>query len=233
MRMIRFASQYARVQILAFAYGVFMDIATVIILCFAVSPVLGLFFAIVSLPITLSMLLFFRDPNRRADREEIPSNEFICPADGTVTDISEIDDSKLGGKAMKIGIFMSVFDVHVNRCPCYGKVIETIHTPGEFLDARKPESSLRNERNDLIIEPKYDPIRPLPERIIVRQIAGLIAKRIVCAVDVDDELKAGERIGMIKFGSRVELIVPVLPQANIQVKIGQKVKAGDDILITY
>ncbi len=231
--MLRFATQYAKMPVLAFGYGVFMDIVTAFILGFLVSPLLGIGFAIISLPITLFMLLFFRDPNRQADRKEFPANEFVSPADGTVTDISDIDEPKIGGRAKKIGIFMSVFNVHVNRSPCYGKVIETIHTPGEFLDARKEESSLRNERNDLIIEPKYEPIHKLPEKIIVRQIAGLIAKRIVCAVGVGEELKAGQRFGMIKFGSRVELIVPEEPKAEIKVKIGQKVKAGNDVLLVY
>ncbi len=231
--MIRFATRYAKMQVFAFAYGVLFDIVTAILLGFIISPFLGIFFGIISLPITSFMLLFFRDPIRKADRETISINEFVCPADGTITDISKLDEPKVGGRALKIGIFMSIFDVHVNRCPCYGKVVEKIHTPGEFLDARSPESSLRNERNDLIIAPKYDPIRPLPEKIIVRQIAGLIAKRIVCDVNIGEELKAGERFGMIKFGSRVELIIPVEPKADIKVKIGQKVKAGNDILLVY
>jgi len=231
--MIRFATQYAKAEVLAFAYGVFFDIVASVIIGIYIGPAFGILAAIMTLPVTSFFLLFFRNPDRRADKENIPVNEFLSPADGVVTDISEIDDPRVGQRAKKIGIFMSIFNVHVNRSPCYGKVLEVTHRPGEFLDARKPESSLRNESNDVLIEPKYDPIRKLPEKIVVRQIAGLLAKRIVCKASTGDELKAGQRLGMIKFGSRVELIVPAEPQPSIQIEIGQKVKAGNDVLIIY
>ncbi len=213
--------------------SLFSDIVVSVLVGVLVSPIVGVLIAVLTVPISAFLLLFFRDPDRRANKENIPLTEFLAPADGVITDISEVDEPQIGKQAKKIGIFMSIFNVHVNRSPCYGKVLQITYRPGEFLDARKPEAAIRNERNDILIEPRYDPVHNLPEKIIVRQIAGLIAKRIVCTPAVGDELKAGQRLGMIKFGSRVELIVPIDPKPEIKIKIGQKVKAGNDVLITY
>jgi phosphatidylserine decarboxylase len=192
----------------------------------------GVLFFVGTIPIYIFLITFFRDPERKADREKIAPNLMISPADGTITDISNIDDSRVGGPALRIGIFLSIFSVHVNRAPCTVKVIETIRKDGEFLDARNPESSTRNVSNDLVLEPT-DTILNLPNRLVVRQITGLIAKRIVCEAKPGDILDSGQRFGMIKFGSRTELIVPALPVPQIMVKIGQYVHAGQDILLTY
>jgi len=127
--------------------------------------------------------------------------------------------------SVRVGIFLSVFDVHVNRTPCAGVVKATRYTPGEFLDARNPECARRNERNDIVIE------RPAAkDRVVVRQISGAIARRIVCACRENDVLEKGQRVGMIKFGSRTELYVPSRSLAEVTVKVGDRVKGGETIV---
>ena len=194
--------------------------------------ILGSVLFVMTMPVYIFLLAFFRDPVRRADREKIAPNLMLSPADGTVTDISPIDDPRVGGPALRVGIFLSIFSVHVNRVPCAVKVVETIRKDGEFLDARNPESSNRNVSNDLVLEPT-DTILNLPNRLVVRQITGLIAKRIVCEAKPGDTLSSGQKFGMIKFGSRTELIVPASPTPQVMVKLGQYVHAGQDVLLTY
>lgn len=175
----------------------------------------------------LACLAFFRDPRRA-----IPSTPgaLVAPADGHVTEITELEYHDLiGGPATRIGIFLSVFDVHVNRAPYAGRVVRTDYQPGEFLDARHPESGQRNESLTLVLEPDAN----LPGPIVVRQVAGLIARRIVCAVRPGDHLSRGQRYGMIKFGSRTELITPRGPKWRIGVTMGQPVRGGVTILVQY
>lgn len=172
------------------------------------------------------LLSFFRDPHR-----EIPSEPgiLVSPADGTVSDITEIaDDPRLGGPAVSVGIFLSVFNVHVNRSPCDGKVLSAQHTPGRFINALKHrEASEFNEANTVVLG---DPAtcRPL---VVVRQIVGLIARRIVFSPAVGSTVRRGERIGMMKFGSRTELIVPRSADPEILVRVGQKVRGGSDVVV--
>jgi phosphatidylserine decarboxylase len=145
-------------------------------------------------------LAFFRDPDRRSPRE---SGILIAPADGKVVEISKLETHPdIGGPATRIGIFLSVFDVHVNRSPCSGIVRRVSYKPGQYLDARDPNSGQLNEANTIVIEPDD----PSKGPIVVRQIAGLIARRIICSVKVGDHVELGQRIGLIKFGSRTELI---------------------------
>ena len=148
-------------------------------------------------------LSFFRDPERIVPQDK---NVLLAPADGTITDIETVDENEfIKGKAMRIGIFLSIFDVHINRCPCKAKVEKITYHQGQYFDARKSESGRVNESNDLWltrIEPPYD-------KLIVRQISGAIARRIVCGPKQGEELAAGEQFGMIKFGSRTELYVPL------------------------
>jgi len=238
--MLKF-TPYARPQVIAFSLAVIMDFIALIIIATVmytkISPLTaGIFtaaYAILALPVPIFLLMFFRDPQRRADLERIEPNVMLAPADGKITEISRIDDPRVGGPAIKIGIFLSVFNVHINRAPCEAKVIESVHKNGEYINAMSLESSHRNECNDLTLEPVRQGVFEFPSRIVVRQIAGLIAKRIVCAVKPGDILESGKRFGMIKFGSRTELIVPATPEPKIQVKIGQKVKAGQDVLLIY
>jgi phosphatidylserine decarboxylase len=160
---------------------------------------------------------FFRDPPRRVPTEE---KLLVSPADGTVVEISEADEPEfLKGPCMKVGIFLSVFDVHINRSPCDGTVRATKYKPGKFLDARDPQSGLLNESNTIHVGD-----------VVVKQIAGLIARRIVCEAKPEDVLARGEKFGMIKFGSRTELYIPKNQVDEIRVKLKDKVKGGETVL---
>ena len=168
----------------------------------------------------LWVVSFFRDPRRRGWYD---SGELCAPADGKVTEITELEDYEgIDGPAVRIGIFLSIFDIHINRTPCAGRIRLLAYRPGEFLDARHRESGQRNEANTLLIDP--DP--PLFGPLVVRQVAGVLARRIICHAQVDEHLPMGARFGMIKFGSRTELIIPRRKNTEIKVGIGDKVKAG-------
>lgn len=166
---------------------------------------------------------FFRDPERvPPDGEE----KLLAPADGMVVEISNVyEDNFLKCKATKVGIFMSIFDVHVNRAPCGGVVEYVEHRDGKFLDARLQACSEENEHNLI-------GLAGLNGRILVKQIAGRIARRIVCDCSVGKNLNRGERFGMIKFGSRLEVFIPDSTNFKTNVQEGQKVTAGVSVLAT-
>ena len=196
-------------------YLVSVVILTIILIPFFIF--LGIFFAILSIYI----YYFFRDPNRT-----IPLDDFIVsPADGTITYIGDantpFDIENNNQLYTKISIFLSIFDVHVNRMPIDGTIKEIKYIPGKFINATLDKSSEQNERNIIKIRNgTYD--------YFVVQIAGLIARRIVCNVNKNQNLKKGDRIGIIKFGSRVDLY---LPKSNkILVSKGQKVIGGETII---
>jgi phosphatidylserine decarboxylase len=173
------------------------------------------------------VLYFFRDPRRR-----IPSGEgvFVAPADGTIAEVEKVDhDDFIGCSAVRIGVFLSIFNVHINRAPSDSRVIELRYSPGLFLNALNPESAIKNENMWIALEEEHAPHR----RIVVRQIAGLIARRIVCNLRSGESLKVGQQFGMIKLGSRTELIVPDEPGLSIEVEVGQKIKAGATIMAMY
>lgn len=171
----------------------------------------------------LFTLSFFRDPTRRVP--EGPDT-LVAPADGRVSDIEEVpSDEHLGEPAVRVGIFLSVFDVHVNRTPCAGTVTATRYVPGEFLDARHPDCGKRNESQDLVLRQEGTGLI-----VKVRQVSGAIARRIVCAPRIDDALAKGQRFGMIKFGSRTELYVPRRAVTEVCVKVGDKVRGGETVL---
>jgi phosphatidylserine decarboxylase len=163
----------------------------------------------------LCTLAFFRDPER-----EVPSdpNLIVAPADGTVMDIIELEETEvLKGKTRRVGIFLSIFDVHTNRAPIDGRVVYRQRRPGLFLDARRADCSEKNESMTWAFEnPRVT--------IVVRQITGAIARRIVAWANVGDELKKGDRFGMIRFGSRTELYLPL--SATVLVKEGDHVAGG-------
>ena len=168
------------------------------------------------------VLLFFRDPERRA---QAPGTALIAPADGRVVEIAEVEEpDHVGGKAGKIAIFMSVLDVHVNRAPCDGKVEWTRHEPGRFLNAFAPEASIENERTLVALRDAQE--RP----VLLKLVAGLIARRIVCPLRPGDSLRRGERLGMIKFGSRVEVLLPDDGRFHVAVRLGERVRAGETVL---
>ena len=180
------------------------------------------FLAAIMLLVSVWVYYFFRDP----DRISINDNSFlVSPADGLITDISEINGPQELGlentKFTRISIFMNVFNCHVNRTPIEGKVEEIFYKPGKFFNASLDKASKENERNYYKISTNKG------EEIVIVQIAGLIARRIICEVSKDQSLKQGDRIGMIRFGSRVDLF---FNNKKILAKPGQNVVAGESLL---
>jgi len=194
------------------------------IIIFAIITVLVYIFgkpwiAVLTLIITLFMVLFFRDPERTAPGDK---GVFVSPADGKVILIKDVyEKDYLKSDSKEISIFMSIFDVHVNRAPCDGIVNLVQHFPGQFVVAYKDAASIKNENTVMILEGNDG-------KILVRQVAGLLARRIVCKVRAGDVLRRGERYGMIKFGSRLDVYLP--KDADIKVKLGEKVKAGETVI---
>ena len=183
---------------------------------------LGSFLGLIGLLLSIWVYYFFRDPERISISDE---NYLTSPADGEVLMVHEVDGPiELGlesRKFTKISIFMNVFDCHVNRTPCDGKISEIFYKPGKFLNASLDKASEDNERN------YYKIINNQGEDIIVVQIAGLIARRIVCESSKDQILKQGDRIGMIRFGSRADVY---FENYKPLVKVGQKTIAGETLL---
>jgi len=180
------------------------------------------FFGSIFILMTIWVYYFFRDP----ERYSINDDKFlVSPADGLITDISErsgpVELRLENTTYTRVSIFMNVFNCHVNRTPISGKVEEIYYKPGKFLNASLDKASEENERNYFKIKTSSG------EEIIIVQIAGLIARRIVCQVEQDQELKQGERIGMIRFGSRVDIY---FKNKNILAKQGQNVVAGESLI---
>ena len=177
--------------------------------------------------IGLLIVWFFRNPQRR-----IPEGDHlvVSPADGKLVLIERVEhDEYIGGPAVKFGIFLSIFNVHTNRTPIASRVVKIAYFKGKYLNALKPESAQVNEKLELSIQGTKAPFRPM----IVRQIAGAIARRIVCWVRPGEEQLSGTLFGMIKFGSRTELVLPDEPGLEIVAKLGEAVKGGSTIMARY
>jgi phosphatidylserine decarboxylase len=169
--------------------------------------------------ITLFSLYFFRDPERAIPAGD---NLVLAPADGRVVDVSEAEETFFcKTKMRKISIFLSVFNVHVNRMPAAGTVVYKQYYPGKFLDAREDKASLVNEQ-------MHVGLRAGSDTILVKQIAGLIARRVVCHAAVGQAYRAGDKFGMLRFGSRTDLFLPL--SAAVRVKTGDRVQGGLTIL---
>jgi phosphatidylserine decarboxylase len=167
---------------------------------------------------------FFRDPERAIPAD---ADLLVSPADGTVTHAGEVSDPDFpGGRAFTVSIFLSVFNVHVNRVPRSGRVQRLQYFPGCFLDARHGECGVRNEQFWIDLEDAGT-----GGLVRTKQIAGAIARRIVCWLRPGEAVRAGERFGMIKFGSRTDVYVPVDDAKEVRVKVGDKVKGGSTILL--
>ena len=183
---------------------------------------LNTFLGLIGLVLSIWVYYFFRDPERISINDE---NYLTSPADGEILMVHEVDGPKELGledkKFTKISIFMNVFDCHVNRTPCEGKISEILYKPGKFLNASLDKASEDNERN------YYKIMNNHGEEVIVVQIAGLIARRIVCESSKDQNLEQGERIGMIRFGSRADIY---FENYETLVKVGQKMIAGETLL---
>ena len=192
--------------------------AAVVTLFFAVMGWLLLTF--LGFLLTFFIALFFRNPKR-----DIPEtkNAILSPADGTIVDVVTcMEERFLKAEALKVSIFMSVLDVHLNRAPVAGKVIEKSYNPGRFMVASKEKASLLNEQNALILETEDH------FKLLLIQIAGLVARRIVCYAKAGDRLRKGEIFGLIRFGSRVDLYLPTTVKPVVW--IGQHVKGGESII---
>jgi phosphatidylserine decarboxylase len=174
----------------------------------------------------LAVVSFFRDPVRRAPAD-LPAGTMLAPGDGVVTAVLRVDDHEAtGGPATIVRVFMSVLNVHVNRAPCDGEVVALRHTPGRFVNARTGAAAAVNENNLITLAIDAD------ETIGVRQIAGLVARRIVCRLKKGDRLRCGEKFGMIKFGSTTELILPRPEDVMVHVREGDRIRGGITLLAT-
>jgi len=197
----------------------FLVIAGIITIVFYIfSNFLGL----IGLVLTIWVYYFFRDPERVIIDDD---NYLVSPADGEVIKVEEVDGPKELGlenkKFNKISVFMNVFDCHVNRTPCAGKIEEILYKPGKFVNASLDKASEDNERNYFKIKDPHN------NDIVVVQIAGLVARRIVCESNKDQELKQGDRIGMIRFGSRADIYYE---NYEPLVKVGQKAISGETLI---
>ena len=182
--------------------------------------------ALIILPLLIEMWLiaFFRDPERTLPTE---AGAYVSPADGVVSDITDFPECDvLNEPSVRIGIFLSVFNVHVNRMPCAGKVASVVYRHGKFINAmHHNECSVKNEANTIVLtDITGQPVAG------VRQLVGLIARRIVCTLRPGDTVVKGQRYGMIKFGSRTELYIPKRLLPTVKVQLGQKVRGGLDII---
>ena len=175
--------------------------------------------AVVLVLLAIWVAYFFRDPERNGPRGELL---VIAPADGQIVNITEVDEPAfLGGRAIRISVFMNVFNVHVNRYPVSGTVAYAHYNPGKFINAAAEKASLENEQMSVGIVHST-------ERVMMRQIAGLIARRIVTYSKVGDAARQGDRMGLIRFGSRVDVFLPT--DAQVRVRVGQRSEAGMTVL---
>jgi len=208
-------TEYAKKEIFVFTV-IWLILLTVSILSFPVLspiPLIGVIFT----------LYFFRDPIR-----SIPDDDtaLLSPADGKVVEISDVPNNDiLKCDALKVGIFLSIFNVHINRAPYSGNVESTNYKSGSFRNALSHKSSLDNESNTIVINNRERGVR-----IAIKQIAGAIARRIVSTCKINDYLTRGQKFGMIKFGSRTEIYIPKVLSAKLNIKLGDKVKAGESII---
>ncbi len=185
----------------------------------AIAFLIELPLALPPLILTIFMIYFFRDPDRKVPEGK---GRFISPADGKVILIKEVYETEYLDADMKeISIFMSPFDVHVNRSPCDGRVKIIKRTKGRFLAAFKDDASIENENIAMVLETEYGDI-------LVRQVAGFVARRAVCRKDIGDILRRGERYGIIKFSSRLDVYLP--KGVDIKVKLNDNVKAGETVI---
>lgn len=189
-------------------YPYIVGFATITVITFAIS---GIYIALIPFIFTLFMVYFFRDPERKPPEVE---GIFVSPADGKVILIRGVGFTE-------VSIFMSPLNVHVNRSPCNGKVKSVRHNKGNFFAAYKDNASLKNENIEMVIETEYGDI-------LVRQVAGFLARRAVCRARVGDSLRRGERYGIIKFSSRLDVYLP--KETRIKVKLGDRVKAGETVI---
>jgi phosphatidylserine decarboxylase len=180
--------------------------------------------ALLALP--AGLLAFFRDPERTVDRRPVDEDTVLSPADGKVMHAGPGQDGVAPpGEWQQVSIFLSLFDVHINRAP-YGGTVESVqHRPGRWLAAYRFESAFENERSDIVVSRQ---VRGRTRRYVFRQVVGLVARRVVTRVRAGDEIGTGQRIGLMKFGSRMDVFLP--PEVQLAVEAGQRVVAGETVL---
>lgn len=200
---------------------VVFGVVAAILYLFAASTQSAILLALsaVATALTLFTIFFFRNPHRSIPPVE---NGVVAPADGRIIFLGNATEEHLGEEMLKISIFMSVFNVHINRVPLSGRIVDNFYVKGKFLDVRDERATFENERNGLVIETS----RGL--KVVVVQVAGLIARRIVCYPRVGEMLIRGQRYGLIRFGSRLDVYLP--KGSDIKVKLGEKTVCGETVL---
>ena len=203
----------AREGIPLMALGLFLTILFTLLALSILAYLAGL--------LTVFIIYFFRDPTRRS---QVSNKTVLTPADGTILRVQHLENNEnpLGEPTIKISVFMSVFNVHVNRIPIMGKISEIVYHSGKFFSAHLDKASEKNEKNLITLQTEDD------RKIVFVQIAGLIARRIVCWIKEGDYVKTGQRFGLIRFGSRLDIYLPKDTRVTIQPK--DKVKAGETVL---
>ncbi len=182
--------------------------------------------AVVPAALALLLLSFYRDPQRTPPRG---ADLLLAPADGRLVGLRRNAEGPDGRPMLRMTIFLSVTDVHINRAPCAGRVVDVRYRPGKFVNALRAEADTCNECNTVTLEPES----PLPGPVAVRQIAGVLARRIVCVLRPGDRVAAGERFGMIKLGSRTEIAVPDDSRWELGVSLHDAVRAGVTVLARW
>jgi len=175
--------------------------------------------AVIAFILTLFITYFFRNPERTLPEDE---NAVVAPADGVIIFLGPSSEEHVMAEMTKISIFMSVFNVHINRAPISGLIVETFYNRGKFMDVRDERATFENERSGLVLE------NARGTRIVVVQVAGLIARRIICYLQKGDQAIRGTRYGLIRFGSRLDVYIPT--NSDLRVKMGDKTVAGETIL---
>ena len=177
--------------------------------------------------LTAGVTLFFRDPDRTPDRSPVTDPDVVlAPADGIVTHVGEPQPGIAPpGEWQQVSIFLSLLDVHMNRSPYGGRVVDVVHTPGRFLAAYRAESAMKNERTEVIVEQL---VGGHPRRVVYRQLVGQLARRIVTRIEPGEQVATGERMGLMKFGSRMDVFVP--PEVVLEVTKGKRAVGGETVL---
>ncbi|MFV1981269.1 MAG: phosphatidylserine decarboxylase family protein, partial [Rhodothermia bacterium] len=198
-------------------------VVAVIVLSRGLTPIPRIILIVLAVALLTLVTFFFRDPDRSLPAGVDSSQVLVAPADGKVIDISEISDNDyVGGPSKQLSIFLSVFDVHVNRVPASGIIEQADYYPGDYLVAWHPKSSEFNERAEFGLRHETG------TRILFRQITGMLARRIVYSIEVEDRVSAGERFGIMKFGSRMDVVVP--SDFELLVNVGDRVVGGHTVL---
>lgn len=222
-------TSFGRSEILKILIGDVFSISIAVLIALYLNLVLACVLLVMIIIFSMALLAFFRDPIRIIPED---TDILVAPADGVIRDIEKLADCEEceffdNKPVVRIGIFLSVLDVHINRAPCDVKIEKCVYRKGKYHDARNPLASKENEAMSVFCSASVE-YKTFP--LVVRQISGAIARRIVCVAKSGATFKKGERIGMIKFGSRTELVLPVEDWMEIKVHVGDRVFAGETIV---